>query len=121
MLGALYWPSWVTRDGNGRVPYFGRLTRSLNCIEIARGSSSSQSTQRIVARQREFYNHPLTPQLAIFPEGTTSNGTAIRTCVQPCVAYCLRLSDSGLLDSQVSQRRLRVGSACVAGRHQVHG
>ncbi|KAI9030631.1 hypothetical protein DFJ74DRAFT_764948 [Hyaloraphidium curvatum] len=63
-------PSFVAREGIAKVPLIGTVARAMRCIPV--GPSSPDALPVISSRA-----HGTGPPLVTFPEGTTTNGTAI--------------------------------------------
>lgn len=102
----------VTQDCVLAIPFIGRLSRVFECLYVgSRPESPEQGeattplrvnhvSDAIVLRQDAMQQHDELPNLAIFPEGTTSNGLFLSTCGVGFVAssllfWLMMLSPSG--------------------------
>ena len=69
-------PSFVAKKGISKWPIIGAMTRAMNCIYVDRmknkGSKVKSTTDEITQKLNE---EGTITNLAMFPEGTTSNGT----------------------------------------------
>jgi lysophosphatidylcholine acyltransferase/lyso-PAF acetyltransferase len=94
-------PAVVSRADNAKIPFIGRLVRSVQPIFTDRTDQKNKSNtiKEIIRRSSPTSEWP---QVLIFPEGTTTNGSSLITfkpgafipglAVQPvCVNFCNRL------------------------------
>lgn len=91
-------PAFVAKAGVLSVPFIGRLSRTFQCLYVAKHTdpNAPSATAAIMARQREMEQpNSLHPSLLVFAEGTTTNGAFVArfrtgafragTAVQPAV------------------------------------
>uniref|UniRef100_A0A6B2L6E2 EF-hand domain-containing protein n=1 Tax=Arcella intermedia TaxID=1963864 RepID=A0A6B2L6E2_9EUKA len=71
--------SGISRSENGKMPVIGSLMHGTQSILIDRSSSESRKAgfNTIVKRAKLAYENPEFKQIELFPEGTTTNGTAL--------------------------------------------
>ena len=69
-------PSFLSSDWVSKMPFVGTIARCLQCVFVDRSNEESRSkvTEQLIQRQKEISQGAGWPKLAIFPEGTTTNG-----------------------------------------------
>lgn len=71
--GDVYIPSFISKVGVLNAPFVGTLLRSCRGIAVNRSKSGSGTSGEIIRRAKSLNE----PPVAIFPEGTTTNGTVV--------------------------------------------
>jgi len=67
-------PSFVSKSGVFDVPVIGTLLRACRGVPVHRSSATGTGTSQVLAQRAE---NPVEPAVAIYPEGTTTNGTCL--------------------------------------------
>ena len=76
---------FVGNDSVLKIVFIGRVCKALKSIFVGRDSPDSRAAARVAIKERLFSiiaadpNSKHCPQLVIFPEGTTTNGTGLLT------------------------------------------
>ena len=75
-LAYAYGASFVSREENKNLPFMGKISIAMQCIFVERGTGKRNNTfqkikERVEAPPGQW------PMLAIAPEGTTTNGSAL--------------------------------------------
>ena len=71
--GDIYVPSFISKIGVLNAPFVGTLLRSCRGIPVNRAKAGAGTAAEITRRAKSLNE----PPVAIFPEGTTTNGTAV--------------------------------------------
>lgn len=71
--GDIYIPSFISKVGVLNAPFVGTLLRSCRGIAVNRSKTGAGTASEIIRRAKSLNE----PPVAIFPEGTTTNGTVI--------------------------------------------